>query len=606
MKEEKEFIYLKGTEELGEIIDFVKDHEAKEIVLVIPRNTKSLLYPTNLEILKNEIHKARKKIYFNTEDERILSLAKQVGIDIFLEDFTYEEATRIVTDILPPQKTKPKIIIKKEIPQKKKSSKKLILVGIIIALIVFGTLIFIANAFSSAIVEVTLKKQKMNFEEILLLNPQLTQPDFEKLSLPAETIEIVKNHTVKQETTGTKIGKAKATGKVQLTNLDNSNSISIIQGTRIKSSKNYIYRTLERVYLEPQQSKEVVVVADDVGEEYQIEDLSENFTIPGLKGTYWEDKIQVKLIEPIIYSPEAKIVTIDDINQGKIKLENEIKALIQNELKTKYKDYVIPEDINLVDFKVADIYPPVGKPSKEVILTGSGKLVTLGVRKNQLIDFLKDLIAKENLKNNANVSIKGLKINSIKSQNFDLKNKIATILIEGEVEIESNLDVNQLTKELAGEDIANLKKIINKYESIEKASITLKPFWLNRLPLDPSKITIKIKWGRIKRFWWKMDKPIYVEVLETIVKNLVNNPDEVKITKSLDELGVLLKIKVHPQDMGLLIGRKGAIINAIKTIMKAIGVKNHARLNIKVEEPEPIFRVKTKTEEIIEELKEEK
>lgn len=103
-----------------------------------------------------------------------------------------------------------------------------------------------------------------------------------------------------------------------------------------------------------------------------------------------------------------------------------------------------------------------------------------------------------------------------------------------------------------------------------------------------------------------MDKPIYIEILETIVKNLVNNPDDVRITRSLDELGVLLKIKVNPQDMGLLIGRKGEMIKAIKTIMKAIGIKNHARLNIKVEEPEPIAKIKTTTEKIIEELKEEK
>ncbi len=101
-----------------------------------------------------------------------------------------------------------------------------------------------------------------------------------------------------------------------------------------------------------------------------------------------------------------------------------------------------------------------------------------------------------------------------------------------------------------------------------------------------------------------MDKPIYVEVLETIVKNLVNNPDEVKITRSLDELGVLLKIKVHPQDMGLLIGRRGEMIRAIKTIMRAIGIKNYARINIKIEEPEPISQMKTSTDQIIEELKE--
>ncbi|MFZ8848278.1 MAG: KH domain-containing protein [Minisyncoccia bacterium] len=101
-----------------------------------------------------------------------------------------------------------------------------------------------------------------------------------------------------------------------------------------------------------------------------------------------------------------------------------------------------------------------------------------------------------------------------------------------------------------------------------------------------------------------MDKPVYVEVLETIVKNLVNNPDAVKITRSLDELGVLLKIKVHPQDMGLLIGRKGEMIKAIKTIMRAVGIKNYARINIKIEEPEPVSQMKTSTDQIIEELKE--
>jgi predicted RNA-binding protein YlqC (UPF0109 family) len=104
-----------------------------------------------------------------------------------------------------------------------------------------------------------------------------------------------------------------------------------------------------------------------------------------------------------------------------------------------------------------------------------------------------------------------------------------------------------------------------------------------------------------------MDKPVYMETLENIIKALVNNPDDVKITRSLDELGVLLKIKVNPQDMGLIIGRKGTIIQAIKTLMKAIGIKHHARINIKVEEPTTLEKEKTKltTDKIIVELKEE-
>ena len=102
-----------------------------------------------------------------------------------------------------------------------------------------------------------------------------------------------------------------------------------------------------------------------------------------------------------------------------------------------------------------------------------------------------------------------------------------------------------------------------------------------------------------------MEKPPYVVVLETIIKALVNYPESVNITRELDELGVLLKVKVHPQDMGLLIGKKGAMVQAIKTIMKAIGLKNHARLNIKIEEPNQLEKARAKitADKIIEELK---
>lgn len=109
----------------------------------------------------------------------------------------------------------------------------------------------------------------------------------------------------------------------------------------------------------------------------------------------------------------------------------------------------------------------------------------------------------------------------------------------------------------------------------------------------------------------KMDtKPLYQEVLEKILISLVNNPQDLKVQRVIDEMGVFLKIKLHPQDMGLVIGRKGEHIKAIKTIIKAIGTKHHARVNIKIEEPTPLDKAiaqKTttlKSEEIIKELKE--
>ena len=74
--------------------------------------------------------------------------------------------------------------------------------------------------------------------------------------------------------------------------------------------------------------------------------------------------------------------------------------------------------------------------------------------------------------------------------------------------------------------------------------------------------------------------------LEFVVKELVDHPDDVKIERTVDEMGVLLSLKVNPEDMGQIIGRNGSTARAIRTLVRIIGLKNHARVNLKIEEPE--------------------
>jgi len=83
-----------------------------------------------------------------------------------------------------------------------------------------------------------------------------------------------------------------------------------------------------------------------------------------------------------------------------------------------------------------------------------------------------------------------------------------------------------------------------------------------------------------------MDKIDDKEFLEYIVKSLVDHKDDVKIDRSVDEMGVLLTLKVHPEDMGQLIGRKGSTAKAIRSLVRIVGLRNHARINLKIEEPE--------------------
>lgn len=76
------------------------------------------------------------------------------------------------------------------------------------------------------------------------------------------------------------------------------------------------------------------------------------------------------------------------------------------------------------------------------------------------------------------------------------------------------------------------------------------------------------------------------EFLEYLVKSIVENPDKVEVVRKVDEMGVLLSLKVAPQDMGLIVGRQGSTAKAIRTLLRIVGVRNNARVNLKIEEPE--------------------
>ncbi len=90
------------------------------------------------------------------------------------------------------------------------------------------------------------------------------------------------------------------------------------------------------------------------------------------------------------------------------------------------------------------------------------------------------------------------------------------------------------------------------------------------------------------------------QFVEFVIKSIVNNPDAVQVSRTVDELGVLLSVKVAPDDMGLLIGRSGSTAKAVRTLARIVGMRNNARVNLRIEEPEGSTRVKpeSKTKDI--------
>ena len=74
--------------------------------------------------------------------------------------------------------------------------------------------------------------------------------------------------------------------------------------------------------------------------------------------------------------------------------------------------------------------------------------------------------------------------------------------------------------------------------------------------------------------------------LDYIIKMIVTKPEAVEITRSVDDLGVLITLKVDKEDMGRIIGKDGQTAKAIRTLLRVIGSRNNERVNMKILEPE--------------------
>src|SRR5689334_5415083 len=72
------------------------------------------------------------------------------------------------------------------------------------------------------------------------------------------------------------------------------------------------------------------------------------------------------------------------------------------------------------------------------------------------------------------------------------------------------------------------------------------------------------------------------QFIEFVVKSLVGKPDVVQVQRSVDEKGVLLELTVDPEDLGRVIGKRGATAQSLRTLLRALGTKNDARYNLKI------------------------
>lgn len=80
-----------------------------------------------------------------------------------------------------------------------------------------------------------------------------------------------------------------------------------------------------------------------------------------------------------------------------------------------------------------------------------------------------------------------------------------------------------------------------------------------------------------------------LEFVKFVISQIVDDPSNVEIERTVDEMGVLITLKVSKEDMGKIIGKNGQTAKALRILLRIIGSKNNARVNLKIIEPEEVF-----------------
>ncbi|HEY4507979.1 MAG TPA: KH domain-containing protein [Candidatus Paceibacterota bacterium] len=93
------------------------------------------------------------------------------------------------------------------------------------------------------------------------------------------------------------------------------------------------------------------------------------------------------------------------------------------------------------------------------------------------------------------------------------------------------------------------------------------------------------------------------QFLRAMVEAMVDKPEKVQVERTVDDNGVLLKLLVDPADMGKVLGKKGAHVDAMRVLLHVVGAKHHARVSLKIPEPEGGKKSLSSIDAAIDELK---
>jgi len=538
-------LFLDRNDDIRTVVDQVISAPAERVILNIPKNSELGKFFQNFQILKRESITAGKTLVIESVDDHVLELAALAKLEAINPVFRVKE--RVVADILPRytpfQKKaptvfdfadhKPTAVAAKEIPSPKKFEsffsrephrsgrigaaatldrkdqkprqfskyfRNLAIATIVLAILGVGLFFFATEILPRATVRLTLKKTDLNFSESIKISSKFTEVDItdrQKILLPGELLVARKNLEMTFDAHDKEKVETKAKGKIIIYNAYSSQPQPIVKGTRFVSPEGKVFRLDTALTIPPARVEngkivpsqiEAAVTADEAGPEYNVPP-SKNWRIPGFKGTPKYEGFYAEAVQPMIggFLGERPKPTEDDLKLAREKVLENLKTALTGEIRVLLINDGFKFLEGASDFRVLDLKVQTNPQEPEKFsVWEEAELRYLVFKEEMLRNAIVDR-AKRGFETNLRVRKFDINYENVTA---DFKEGSLILTANGAIQFEPDIDLEELKKNLLGVDEKVLRTKIFALPGLERATISLWPFWVKRVPLQPEKLEI--------------------------------------------------------------------------------------------------------------------
>lgn len=497
-------IFLDKKDELDKVISYIEETSAEEVIVNFPKNSKIGMSVAHFKTLKKTAERLGKQLVVESIDDVVLDLAKEADIQAHNPIFKMKDK---VTDIMTNNNEEKYEADDSDSPASPQTisfsfHRVLWSVGIIIILAVFGfgAYNFAIKILPKAKITLTLEKKSFDFEENIEVLSAATESDIAsetKITIPGELLTAKKNLAMKFPSTGKRLVETKSAGILTIYNAYDTNPQVLVASTRFKSPDGKIFRLNQAVTV-PSAKKEngkiipsyieADVTADQAGSEYNLQPTSV-WTIPGFEGTprYKGFYAESKNFMSGGFKGEMAGLSDKDLKTAKEQVSQTLNDALKGQmiiaLKTGFKTFN-----DALSFKILKIEPqPSEDDGQNFSLWGEGQVKQLIFDEKTLEKAIVQKI-KKSTGENFRLNDLNMKYGEIKV--VDLDNGKLNFKVSGSAILEYDVNANDLKNGILGASEKEFREAMFNTKGLEKANLLLSPFWVRKIPENPSKVEV--------------------------------------------------------------------------------------------------------------------